>query len=225
MELLETDMINQTETPQAHSANQRTHLTESEMLEVLKLARKTNARDWAVLVVAFHHGLRVTEVLELDLANSINWKDRTLTVKRLKGSLTTTQPLVEMRGNPALSELAALKAYLKIRIEDGSGRLFTGQKGALRRWTLTRMFRAYCEQVSDARVTKGWAPIAANAMHFHSIKHSIATILASRVDNIFLVKTQLGHAAISSTMRYCHPNQKLAALKSKEVLMRVFAMA
>ncbi len=87
------------------------------------------------------------------------------------------------------------------------------------------MFRVYCEQVSASRTAKGLAPIARNGMHFHSIKHSIATILASRVDNIFLVKTQLGHAAISSTMHYCHPNQKLAALKSKEVLMQAFATA
>ena len=218
-------MINDNERQEAKSANRRTHLTESEMLDILELARKTNARDWAILLVAFHHGLRVTEVLELKIDGSVNWKDRTLTVKRLKGSLTTTQPLVEIRGKPALSELAALKAYLKIRIEDGSGRLFTGQKGPLQRWTLTKMFRKYCEQVSAARVTKGLAPIAQNAMHFHSIKHSIATILASRVDNIFLVKTHLGHAAISSTMHYCHPNQKLAALKSKEVLTQVFMTA
>jgi site-specific recombinase XerC len=101
--------------------------------------------------------------------------------------------------------------------------LFTGQKGALKRWTLTRMFRSYCEQVSKARVERGLAPIAANAMHFHSIKHTIATILASRVDNIFLVKTLLGHSAISSTMQYCHPDQKVAAIKSKEVLAHVFS--
>ena len=83
------------------------------MLDILERARKTNARDWVILVLAFHHGLRVTEVLELNIEGSINWKDRTLTVKRLKGSLTTTQPLVEIRGKPALSEVAALKAYLR----------------------------------------------------------------------------------------------------------------
>src|SRR5258706_12815418 len=112
-------MINDNERQEANAANQRTHLAESEMLGILELARKTNIRDWAMLVVAFHHGLRVTEVLELTLADSINWKDRTLTVKRLKGSLTTCQPLVEMRGKPSLSELTALKCYLKARIEDG----------------------------------------------------------------------------------------------------------
>jgi hypothetical protein len=80
---------------------------------------------------------------------------------------------MEMRGKPALSEVAALKAYLKVRIEDGSGALFTGQKGPMRRWTLTRMFRSYCEKVSAARVARGLAPIVKNAMHFHSIKHTI----------------------------------------------------
>jgi type 1 fimbriae regulatory protein FimB len=205
------------------SANQRTHLTESEILEILELARQTDARAWAIFALAFNHGMRVTECLQLRLEGDINWKDRTITVRRLKGSLTTTQPLMEMRGKPAVSELAALKAYLKIRIDDGSGVLFTGQKGALKRWTLTRMFRSYCEQVSKARVERGLAPIAENAMHFHSIKHTIATILASRVDNIFIVKTLLGHSAISSTMQYCHPDQKAASIKSKEVLAQVFS--
>lgn len=207
----------------ATSANQRTHLTESEMFEILELARQTDARAWAIFALAFNHGMRVTECLQLRFEGDINWKDRTITVRRLKGSLTTTQPLMEMRGKPAVSEQAALKAYLKVRIDDGSGVLFTGQKGALKRWTLTRMFRSYCEQVSKARVQRGLAPIAENAMHFHSIKHTIATILASRVDNIFIVKTLLGHSAISSTMQYCHPNQKAAAIKSKEVLAQVFS--
>src|SRR5216683_5356337 len=126
----------------AQSANLRTHLTENEISEILELARQTDARAWAIFVLAFNHGLRVTEVLNLRLDGDINWKDRTIRIARLKGSMTTTQMLVEMRGKPALSEIGALKAYLKIRIEDGSGRLFTGQKGPLQRWTLTRMFRS-----------------------------------------------------------------------------------
>ena len=167
--------------------------------------------------------MRVAEVLNLRLDGDINWKDRTIRIARLKGSMTTTQTLVEMRGKPALSEITALKAYLKVRIEDGSGRLFTGQKGPLQRWTLTRMFRSFCEQINRSRVSRGLQPIAGNAMHFHSLKHSIATILASLVDNIFHVKTHLGHAAISSTMQYCHPNQKSTGAKVKEILSQVFA--
>ena len=207
----------------AQAANVRTHLTENEIMEILELARQTDPRAWAIFVLAFNHGLRVTEVLNLRLVGDINWKDRTITIARLKGSMTTTQALVEMRGKPALSETSALKAYLKVRIEDGSGKLFTGQKGPLQRWTLTRIFRSFCEQVNRSRVSRGQQPIAENAMHFHSLKHSIATLLASRVDNIFHVKTHLGHAAISSTMQYCHPNQKSSGAKVKEILCQVFA--
>lgn len=207
----------------AQSANVRTHLTEAEVLELLELVRQSDARAWAIFALAFNHGLRVTEVLNLRLDGDINWKDRTIRIARLKGSMTTTQTLVEMRGKPALSETSALKTYLKVRIEDGSGKLFTGQKGPLQRWTLTRMFRSFCEQVSRSRVIRGLQPIAENAMHFHSLKHSIATILASRVDNIFHVKTHMGHAAISSTMQYCHPNQKATGAKVKEILSQAFA--
>ena len=74
-----------------------------------------------------------------------------------------------------------------------------------------------------ARVERGLQPIAAYAMHFHSLKHSIAMILASRVDSIHYVKTHLGHAAITSTMQYCHPNQKLTGKAVKAVLFEAFA--
>jgi integrase len=92
---------------QAQSANLRTHLTEAEIVELLELARQTDPRAWAIFALAFNHGLRVTEVLNLRLDGDINWKDRTVRIARLKGSMTTTQALVEMRGKPALSEISA----------------------------------------------------------------------------------------------------------------------
>lgn len=172
-------MFNADERQQSEASNRRTHLSESEVLDVLTLARQSNVRDWAILCVAFNHGLRVSEACALTL-DSINWKDRTLTVKRLKNSLTTTQTLAELRGKPALNEVLALRAYLKVRTDDGSGRLFTGQKGSLTRWTLTRIFREYCERVSADRVARGLAPIAENARHFHVLRHSIATLTCQK---------------------------------------------
>jgi hypothetical protein len=43
----------------------------------------------------------------------------------------------------------------------------------------------------------------------------------TRVENIFIAKTLLGHSGISSTMQYCAPDQKLAAYKAKEILSQV----
>ncbi len=210
------------ERQQATIASKRTHLTESEVLELLELARATDARAWAIFTLSFNHGLRVTEALNLRL-DSVNLDTRMLTIERLKHGLGGDQSFGEMRGKPAVSDLAALKAYLKVRVEDGSGMLFTGQKGPLKRWTLTRMFREYCERVSAARVTRGLAPIADDAMHFHTLRHSIATIMASRVDNIFHVKSHLGHVSIGSTMVYCASNPKLSSKAAHEALSQAFA--
>jgi integrase len=134
-----------------------------------------------ILTLAFNHGLRVSEIaggspdaLPL-LLSDLDMKNRSIRIRRLNGSLETTQALIDLRGKPAMSDVAALREYLKVRIDDGSQLLFTGQKGPLQRWTLTRMFRSLTEQVSQARVNRGLPPIAPNAMHFHVLKHSIAT--------------------------------------------------
>ena len=208
---------------QAQAANLRTHLTEAEISDLLELARKTDPRAWAIFALSFNHGLRVTEVLNLRLDGDINWKDRTVRIARLKGSITTTQALVEMRG-----EACAVRDIGFASLSQGPHRgwfreAFYRPEGTAATLDAHPDFPFVCEQVSQSRVQRGMEPIAANAMHFHSLKHSIATILASRVDNIFHVKTHLGHTAISSTMQYCHPNQKATALKVKEILSQVFA--
>jgi hypothetical protein len=81
------------------------------------------------------------------------------------------------------------------------------------------MFREYCEEVSTARVARGQAAIAENAMRFHTLRHSIATIMESRVDNILHV----GHLSIGSTMIYCASNPKLSSKAAHEALPEAFA--
>ena len=102
---------------QAVAVNSRVHLEMDEVEELLELARKTNPRSWCVLTLAFNHGLRVSEcaggapaipgknrpaIPPLTLSD-IDMKHRTIRVRRLKGSLETTQAFVEHRGKPALS--------------------------------------------------------------------------------------------------------------------------
>jgi len=72
-------------------------------------------------------------------------------------------------------------------------------------------------------VSRGLEPIAQKAMHFHSLKHSCATILASKVSNIFTVKNYLGHSSITSTMAYCAPDMKSACIEAKQVFIQAFA--
>jgi type 1 fimbriae regulatory protein FimB len=81
-----------------------------------------------MILLAYRHGLRASEVCGLKLSD-VHLKDQTVRVARLKGSMLTTQPLVPHRGQPLLDELAALRAWLKVRPADGSDYLFTSQKG------------------------------------------------------------------------------------------------
>ena len=150
-------------------------------------------------------------------------RHRTIRVRRLKGSLETTQAFVEHRGKPALSDYACLKAYLAVRIDDGSEFLFTGQKGPLHRWALNRMFVELLKTASDARVALGLRPIPHGCFRFHTLKHSVATIIANRVQNIFTLKNHLGHASISSSMSYAHPDRRTTAAQVQHALSNAFS--
>lgn len=216
----------------AKQAAERMHLLPSEIEEILELARKASSRDWAVLALAFNHGCRVSELAGGSMTadgtavppmrlQDIDMKNKQITIRRLKGSLTTVQTFVDLRGKPHLSDSAALQAYAKERIDDGSGLLFTGQKGPMTRFTLNRMFHSYCEQVSKARVERGLAPIPPSAFRFHSIKHTTAQTMIDNGADVYQVKAHLGHAAVSSTERYLVPNQRVA----HQYVQRAFGQA
>jgi type 1 fimbriae regulatory protein FimB len=123
-------MFEQTESQKTIAANELKHLSESELLDVLECARKASSRDYALLVVAFTHGLRNQEIARLRLAD-LNWKSQEITNHRLKSSLNTVQPIVRHRGRPALCEMTALRAWLKERrrSNDPSDFVFVSKKG------------------------------------------------------------------------------------------------
>ena len=47
-----------------HRVSRMTHLTPDELLSVLKAARARSARDWAMVLLAYRHGLRASEVCD-----------------------------------------------------------------------------------------------------------------------------------------------------------------
>jgi len=73
------------------------HLEPAEVLAVLRTARAKGSREWAMILVAYKHGMRVSEVCNLRLGD-IDLKNGSIVVERLKGSLRTTQAVTEHRG-------------------------------------------------------------------------------------------------------------------------------
>ena len=121
--------------------------------------------------------------------------------------------MTEHRGEPLLNELKALRDWLNVRVDDGSDVLFTSQKGG--RLDRTQFFRLFKEIATSA----GLPP---EKRHPHALKHSIASHLVAANVNLALVKQQLGHRAIGSTMRYVTTSDKQASTATVGALMRIY---
>jgi integrase len=94
------------------NSNSMIHLEPAEVLSVLRAAKASGARQWAMIVVAYKHGMRASEVCNLRL-DDVDLKNGSIVVERLKGSLRTTQAVTEHRGEPLLNELKALREWLR----------------------------------------------------------------------------------------------------------------
>lgn len=190
----------------------RSYLTPAEVLVVLKVARTRSVRDWAMILVAYRHGLRASEVCNLKLGD-LDLKAQTVQIRRLKGSLATTQPLFPHRGQPLLDELGAVRAWLRERKDDGSVFLFSSQKGG--RLDRTQFFRIFRAIATDAG-------LSLEKRHPHVLKHSLASHLVAENVNLALVRQALGHRSITSTMQYVGTSDTQAAEATQAALMAAF---
>jgi site-specific recombinase XerD len=188
------------------------YLTPNELLTILRAARSRSSRDWAMILLAYRHGLRASEVCGLGLAD-VDMKSEAITVRRLKGSMLTVQPLYRHKGNPTLDEVTALRSWLRHRIADGSDYLFLSQKGGrIHRSQFFRIFRV-------CAVAAGLPPAKC---HPHALKHSLASHLIAGNVNLALVRQCLGHKSISSTMKYVGVSDAQASQAAHAALMNLY---
>jgi integrase len=189
-----------------------TFLSPEEVLAVLKAARERATRDWAMILLAYRHGLRASEVCGLKLAD-VDLKSGSISIRRLKGSLQTVQPLYPHRGQPLLDEMSALRAWLRERPSDGSDYLFTSQKGGkLDRTQFFRVFQTIAET----------AALPIEKRHPHVLKHSLASHLVAGNVNLALIRQALGHRSINSTMQYIGTSDGQAAEAAQAAMMRLY---
>jgi len=192
--------------------NVMSDLTPDELLAVLRAARQSSVRDWCMILMAYRHGLRASEVCGLML-DDLDIKNRDVTLRRLKGSMRTVQPLYEQRGQPLLDEVIALRHWLKQRPNDGSKYVFVSQRGGrLDRTQFFRLFQRYAEA----------ANLPPEKRHPHCLKHSLASHLVAGNVNLALVKQALGHRSIGSTMKYVGTTDGQAAAAVKAAMADLF---
>jgi len=169
-------------------------LTRKEILSVLKIAKFQSKRNHAMILLAFKHGLRASEVCALKVSD-IDLKNGIITIRRLKGSLKSSQDLLDIPGEPLICEKQVLRAWLAERetYRDASDYLFLSQKGGkLDRSAFFRVFQSIAER----------AGLPASKRHPHCLKHSLGYYLVEQGVSLPSIQQTLGHKSLASTGVY-----------------------
>jgi type 1 fimbriae regulatory protein FimB len=166
----------------------RKHLTGREVERLIAATKgsRNEARDRCLLLLMFRHGLRVSEACRLKL-NEVDSESRVLHIARLKGGLSTTQPL---RGD----ELRAIGAWLKqrARMKPTSKSFFVSeQRKPLHRATVNYLLGKLSEAAA--------LPLHA---HPHMLRHACGFALADQGADTRLIQDYLGHRSIRHTVQY-----------------------
>ena len=146
-------------------------------------------RDRALLELMYSSGLRLAEVVGLDV-NHIDLQDQMVIVKG-KGNKTRMLPI----GSHAIAALntwlPARKHFLKDQAEQA---VFISQRGTriTHRAVQLRMQQLSIKQGVDTPV------------HPHMLRHSFASHMLESSGDLRLVQEMLGHANISTTQIYTH---------------------
>jgi integrase len=163
----------------------REYLTETEV-EALVAAAKDNRwgqRDSTMILVAYRHGLRVSELVDLRW-DQIDFSTGTLHVRRAKRGTPATHPIIG-------DELRALRR-LQREQEPKSPFVFVSERGAP---FTTAGFARMIERLGKAA---GFS----FKVHPHMLRHACGYKLANDGQDTRSLQAYLGHRNIQHTVRY-----------------------
>jgi integrase/recombinase XerC len=160
------------------------------LLECPDASHPLGRRDRALLELVYATGLRVSELVGLDLS-SLELDSRL--VRALgKGNKERLVPYGEPAGE-------AIESYLPDRGElarrgPGTDALFLNARGG--RLTVRSVHRLVRKYLNQAALRSGLSP--------HSLRHAFATHLLERGADLRSIQELLGHASLSTTQKYTH---------------------
>ena len=144
-------------------------------------------RDKAMLEFAYATGMRVTEIISLNI-DDVNLEEGYVTCKT--GNKQRTIPLGTMSLN-ALKEYVDDARDVLIKNDDEKALFVNVNGGRLTRQGFWKIIKYYKEQ---AHITNDITP--------HVLRHSFATHLLQNGADLKAIQTMLGHSDISSTQVY-----------------------
>jgi integrase len=164
----------------------REHLTKDEVEKLIKTAKSNRYghRDSTAILVAYRHGLRCSELVNLQW-DQIDFRGGNLHVRRVKSGTPSTHPLSGI-------ELRALR-QLKREQEPASAFVFTSERGGapLAASAFATMLQR-TGKVAELKIK----------IHPHMLRHACGYTLANAGRDTRSIQAFLGHKNIQHTVRY-----------------------
>lgn len=167
--------------------NRRRFLTAKEVQAMMQAARQgpTGERDYCLILLAFRHGLRISELLDLHY-HDLDLHEGRVNVRRLKNGFSTIHPL-RFDEREAIERWSLVRAGWKAA--DKTDALFISRQQAY------RIIRSAGENAGTVTHT-----------HPHMLRHACGYELAERGTDTRLIQDYLGHRNIRHTVRYTASN-------------------
>lgn len=183
------------------------YLSHEEYREFIEVVRRHTRsqlleRNLALVVVLYNTGMRVSEVVSLNL-DMINWQAHEFQGVAVKGGEVVNIPF-----NSEVPERLKdwLKQRRKMELPPAENALFVTRKGKrLSVRHIEHIFSYYSRKWGKKKVTP------------HVLRHSMATELAARGENIEVISQILHHKSLNTTKIYLH----LAEDSKKKALERL----
>src|SRR6516162_5486296 len=160
----------------------REYLTEAEVERLMKAAKanRHGQRDATMILIAFRHGLRAAELVDLRWDQVDLGRNACLHVRRVKNGIPTTHPL---QGD----EMRALRT-----LKRESSFVFVSERGAP--FTKAGFAKMIARAGVEAKFKFG--------VHPHMLRHACGFALANRGHDTRALQAYLGHKNIQHTVRY-----------------------
>jgi site-specific recombinase XerD len=160
------------------------------LFSAVKLSPRHGLRNHLMILLAYRHALRISEVTNLRVSD-INLDEGRIYCRRLKGSVTNTHP---MDGD----EIRLCRRWFKERPKTAIDFVFVSERGS----PLTRQsaWRIVAEAGERAKLDLD--------IHPHMLKHSCGYYLANKGLDTRLIQDYMGHKQIQNTVRYTATNAK-----------------
>ena len=180
--------VNRTVTPRRPpNADLRTreYLTEAEVERLLRATRNNRwaHRDATMILVAYRHGLRASELTDLRW-DQVDFRTATLHVRRVKQGSPSTHPIIG-------DELRWLRRLQRDQ-EPKSPFVFTSERGSP--FTTAGFARMVERAGAEAKLRF--------KAHPHMLRHACGFALAAKGHDTRALQAYLGHKNIQHTVRY-----------------------